>query len=79
MKQKRIYLVANTDAPNEIRLVRAAHRAQALSHVAHSVFTISVAKSEELVTALLSGVEVENAVDPDNGELFTEQTQTAEA
>ena len=45
----------------EIRLVRAAHQQQALSHVARSIINVKIANQEELLTAVSKGVTVENA------------------
>lgn len=60
MKPQRIYLVSTG---NTTRLVRAAHRAQALTHVARSTHAVRVPTQEELVKAVSSGVGVENAGD----------------
>lgn len=51
------------------RLVKAKNRAQALSHVAQSTFSVNVASQDELVTLLGDGVKVENYRDPDQPEL----------
>jgi hypothetical protein len=51
------------------RLVKAKTRAQALSHVAQSTFSVQVASQDELVTLLGIGVKVENYRDPDQPEL----------
>jgi hypothetical protein len=60
--QQRIYIVGHGQ---EIRLIRAAHKAQALSHVARSIINVKVASQDELVTALNRGISVESVVDPD--------------
>lgn len=66
MKQQRIYIVGHGQT---IRLVRAAHRSQALSHVAKSLINVKVANQDELVEALGRQIAVENASEPDQGEL----------
>jgi hypothetical protein len=66
MKQKRIYIVGHGQT---IRLVRAAHRSQALSHVAKSLINVKVATQEELIDALSRQITVENATDGEQGEL----------
>lgn len=54
----RIYTV--TDGTTE-RLVRANNRAQAISHVARSVYTTRVATQDDLVSSLQAGGKVEEA------------------
>jgi hypothetical protein len=66
MKQQRIYLVGHGQT---MRLVRAAHRSQALSHVAKSLINVKVATQDELVDALSRQIVVENATDGEQGEL----------
>ena len=66
MKQQRIYIVGHGQT---IRLVRAAHRSQALSHVAKSLINVKFATQEELVDALSRQIAVENATDGEQGEL----------
>ena len=66
MKQQRIYLVGHGQT---VRLVRAAHRSQALSHVAKSLINVKVANQDELVDALSRQIVVENATDGEQGEL----------
>lgn len=60
--QQRIYIVGHGQ---EVRLIRAAHKAQALAHVARSIINVKVASQEELVAALGRGISVEGVVDPD--------------
>jgi hypothetical protein len=60
--QQRIYIVGHGQ---EVRLIRAAHKAQALSHVARSIINVKVASQDELVTALNRGISVESVVDPE--------------
>lgn len=57
----RIYLVGSAD--KSVRLVRASTPQQAISHVAHSQFTVRVPTQDELVAAVSSGVSVENYKD----------------
>lgn len=58
MSKTRIYTISNGDTD---RLVRAASRAQAISHVARSVFNSRVATQDDLVDAMQAGVKVEDA------------------
>ena len=58
---QRIYMVGHGQ---EIRLIRAPHKAQALAHVARSLINVKVATQDELVFALNRGISVESAVDP---------------
>ncbi len=68
MKATRIYLVGHNQ---EMRLVRAAHRSQALSHVARRLINVKVANQEELVQALNKGIKVEAASeDQDTADLL---------
>ena len=60
--QQRIYTVGHGQ---EIRLIRASHKAQALAHVARSIINVKVASQDELVTALGRGISVESVVDPE--------------
>lgn len=55
---RRIYKVTDGE---DIHLVRAANRAQALTHVAKGRRSLSVATQEDLVGALATGVAVEDA------------------
>ena len=76
MKQQRIYIVGHGQS---VRLVRAAHRSQALGHVARSIINVKVANQNELVEALTRGINVEEAsVDQDTKDIFVEG-QVAEA
>ena len=67
MKQYRIYLVGHGQ---NMRLVRATHRAQALGHVARSIINVKVASQDELVHALGQGIKVEVAAENDTIEMF---------
>lgn len=57
----RIYIVGSLDGTT--RLVRAATPHQAISHAAHSQFTVRVPTQDELVTAVSESVTVENYKD----------------
>jgi hypothetical protein len=63
----RIYTVGSTDGA--IRLVRASSPHQAISHVAHSQFTVRVPTQDELVSAVSKGVTVENYKDDNQAQL----------
>ena len=69
MTAQRIYIIGSNDPAHPVRLVKAAVRQQALTHVAQSVFTVRVASQDDLVKALSDGVKVENARDGDQLEL----------
>jgi hypothetical protein len=70
MKQQRIYIVGHGQS---VRLVRAAHRSQALGHVARSIISVKVANQNELVDALTKGIVVESAsADLDTPDLLEE-------
>lgn len=75
MKQQRIYLVGHGQ---EMRLVRAAHRAQAVGHVARSLINVKVASQDELVTALGNGIKIEVAAEQETAELPFESQQAAQ-
>lgn len=62
MENTRIYIVGHGQ---DIRLVRAGHRAQAMNHVAKALINVKVATQNDLVEALQKGISVENAVDAD--------------
>lgn len=75
MKQQRIYIVGHGQS---VRLVRAAHRSQALGHVARSIINVKVANQNELVEALTRGITVEEAsVDQDTKDIFVEGQDAA--
>ena len=63
----RIYIVGSLDGTT--RLVRATTPHQAISHVAHSQFTVRVPTQDELVTAVSKGVTVENYKDANQSDL----------
>lgn len=76
MKQQRIYIVGHDQS---VRLVRAAHRSQALGHVARSIINVKVANQNELVEALTRGINVEEAsVDQDTKDIFAEASEVAQ-
>lgn len=58
MAQQRIYLVGTPD--NEVRLIKASVRQQAISHVANTMLTVRVASQDDLVKALQAGIEIEH-------------------
>lgn len=68
MTTERIYIVGT---PSGTRLVKAAARSQALSHVAQSQYTIKLAaqNTDELVALVAEGVKVENYRNPDQQNL----------
>ena len=57
---KRIYTVIHKDG---LHLVKAAHRSQALNHVAQKQFTVRVATQDDLVKCITGGVVIEGAED----------------
>lgn len=62
MENTRIYIVGHGQ---EIRLIRAGHRAQALNHVAKALINVKVAAQNDLIDALQKGISIENAVEVD--------------
>lgn len=60
MKKQRIYLVGHGQ---EVRLVRAGHRQQAIGHVARTIISAKVATQDELVAALSRGLLIEQTED----------------
>ena len=69
MTAQRIYVIGSKYPAYPVRLVKAAVRQQALTHVAQSLFTVRVASQDDLVKALSSGVKVESARDADQLEI----------
>ncbi len=57
----RIYIVGSLSGTT--RLVRASTPQQAISHVAHSQFTVRVPTQDELIAAVSKGASVENYKD----------------
>lgn len=70
MREERIYIVGTSD--NNVRLVRASSRHQALIHVAQTSFVVRKASQDDLVSAISSGVKVENYHPPEQSELSLE-------
>ena len=68
MANQRIYLVGTPSG--ETRLIRAAHRQQAISYVANSMLVVRVASQDDLVKALCSGIDVEQYRAPEQSELI---------
>jgi hypothetical protein len=66
---KRIYLVGTGQ---QVRLVRAPNRAQALAHVARSTIAVSVATQDELVKMLTGGIKVEDVTQADTPDMLEE-------
>ena len=72
MTATRIYIVGSNDPAFPTRLVKAAVRQQAMSHVAQSLFTVRVASQDDLVSALTKGIKIEGARDGDQLEITME-------
>lgn len=70
--KNRIYITGHGQT---VRLVRAGHKSQALGHVARSIINIKVADQNELVSALMRGIKVENASDNSTIEIFVETSK----
>lgn len=70
MSKTNIYLVnGEIGATVEPRLVRASTRQQALSHVAKSMLTVTLASQEDLISLVGEGVKVEDYKNTDQQEL----------
>lgn len=70
MSKTNIYLVnGEIGTTVEPRLVRASTRQQALSHVAKSMLTVTLASQEDLVNLVVNGVKVEDYKNTDQQEL----------
>ena len=65
MKQ-RVYTIGVGD---QVRLVRASNRRQAIAHVSTGLMTIRVASQEDIINQLSKGVPVENYTAPEQIEL----------
>jgi hypothetical protein len=65
MKQ-RIYTVGVGD---QVRLIRATNRRQAIAHVSTGLMTIRVATQEDIINQLNQGVPIENYTAPEQIEL----------
>ena len=70
MREERIYIVGTSD--NNVRLVRASSRHQALIHVAQTSFVVRMASQNDLVDAITNGIKVENYRPPEQTELSLE-------
>jgi hypothetical protein len=66
--QQRIYLVGTPDG--KIRLIKAALRQQALSHVANTMLSVRVASQDDLVAEIGKGTPVEQYKNFDQPELI---------
>ena len=67
MATQRIYLVGTPDG--KTRLIRAALRQQALSHVANTMLTVRVASQDDLVNEVTKGTAVEQYKAPEQSDL----------
>ena len=68
--QQRIYLVGTPDG--KTRLIKAALRQQALSHVANTLLTVRVASQDDLVAEISKGTTVEQYNAPEQRDLIDE-------
>ena len=70
MSKTNIYFVnGELGTTIEPRLVRASNRQQALSHVAKSMLTVTLASQEDLVELISNGIAVEDYKNTDQQEL----------
>ena len=70
MSKTNIYLVnGEIGTTVEPRLVRASTRQQALSHVAKSMLTVTLASQEDLVNLVVNGIKVEDYKNTDQQEM----------
>ena len=70
MSKTNIYLVnGEIGTTVDHRLVRASTRQQALSHVAKSMLTVTLASQEDLVNLVVNGIKVEDYKNTDQQEL----------
>jgi hypothetical protein len=65
MKQ-RVYTIGVGD---QVRLIRASNRRQAIAHVSTGLMTIRVATQEDIINQLDKGVPIENYIAPEQIEL----------
>jgi hypothetical protein len=70
--QQRIYVVGTPDG--KTRLIKAALRQQALSHVANTLLSVRVASQDDLVAEISKGTVVEQYNAPEQRDLI-EETQ----
>lgn len=68
--QQRIYLVGTPDG--KTRLIKAALRQQALSHVANTLLSVRVASQDDLVAEISKGTTVEQYNAPEQRDLIDE-------
>ena len=73
--QQRIYLVGTPDG--KTRLIKAALRQQALSHVANTLLTVRVASQDDLVSEIGKGTPVEQYKAPEQPDLIEESEAQA--
>jgi phosphopantetheine adenylyltransferase len=73
--QQRIYLVGTPDG--KTRLIKAALRQQALSHVANSLLSVRVASQDDLVAEISKGTQVEQYNNSDQRDLIDESQSEA--
>jgi hypothetical protein len=66
----RVYIVGYGQ---EIRLVRANTRAQALNHVAHGIINVDVPTQDQLIDLISGGKKVESSIKQESEELSLEQ------
>lgn len=64
--KQRVYTVGVGD---QVRLIRATNRRQAISHVALGIMTIRIATQEDIINQLNQGVPIENYTAPEQIEL----------
>ena len=62
----RIYTVG---VGNQVRLIRASNRRQAIAHVSLGIMTIRVATQEDIINQLNEGIPIENYTQPEQIEL----------
>jgi hypothetical protein len=65
MKQ-RVYTIGVGD---QVRLIRASNRRQAIAHVSLTLMTIRVATQEDLINQLTKGITIESYTPPEQIEL----------
>jgi hypothetical protein len=65
MKQ-RVYTIGVGD---QVRLIRASNRRQAIAHVSTGLMTIRVATQDDIINQLDKGVPIENYIAPEQIEL----------
>ncbi len=73
--QQRIYLVGTPDG--KTRLIKAALRQQALSHVANTLLSVRVASQDDLVAEISKGTTVEQYNAPEQRDLVEETQEEA--